>query len=132
MAVDSVIPMLGWGVVAVLLAVELVLAIASWIETGGPARPNHQTSLLITRSFAIRDHFETRRAQLNALRRQYPLLRLPGYGRHVRDAVRRLHPTQLTATPSTCPECRGSRMRGLPRCPGCARPLIEPAHAVSA
>jgi hypothetical protein len=118
--------------VAVLLAVELVLAIASWIETAGPARPSRPTSLLITRSFAIRDHFEARRPQLNAMRRRYPVLRLPGYGRQVRDAVRRLHPMPLMATPSTCPDCRSSRMRGLPRCPGCARRLIEPAHAASA
>ena len=126
------IQMVVAGLVGALLAVELVLALTSWIESGGRARSAHRTPLMLTRPVAIRDHFEARRFRLNALRRQYPVLRLPGHGREVRDAVRRLHPTQLSAAFTGCPECRGSRMRGLPRCMSCARRLIEPAHATMA
>jgi hypothetical protein len=128
---DSVLQTLAIGVVVTLLAFELVVAFASWLEATGGRRSNHRTPVHITRPFAIRDHFRERRLQLNALRGQYPVLRLPDHGRRVRDAIRGLQPTRLTATLTACPDCRGSRMRGLPRCPGCARRLIEPAHALA-
>jgi hypothetical protein len=129
---EPAIQILVTGLVGTLLAVELVLALTSWVESGGPARPGRRTSLLMTRPIAIRDHVQARRWQLNALRRQYPVLRLPAHGRRVRDAVRHLQSTTLTAAVSGCPDCRGSRMRGLARCPGCTRPLIAPAHPVVA
>jgi hypothetical protein len=129
---ESVIQMAVTGLVGAMLTVELVLALTSWVESGGRARSAHRTSLLMTRPRAIRHHFDERRLQLNAVKRQYPVLRLPGHGRRVRDAVRNLYPTRLTASFAGCLECRGSRMRGLPRCPGCGRRLIEPAHGAVA
>ena len=129
---ESLIQTFVAGLLGALLAVELVLALTSFVESGGRAGSGHRTSLLMSRPVAIRHHFETRRFRLNALKRQYPVLRLPGHGRRVRDAVRRLHLTPLTAEFPGCPDCRGSRLRGLPRCPSCARRLIEPAHAAVA
>jgi hypothetical protein len=129
---DSAIQMLVMGLVGAMLGVELVLALLSWVESGTEAPSRHQPALLMTRPVAIRDHFKTRRLQLNALKQQYAVLRVSGHGRRVRDAVRHLHPAPLAAAFGACPECRGSRLRGLARCPGCARRLVEPAHAVVA
>ena len=129
---ESAIQILVPGLVGALLTVELVLALTSWVESGGRAGSGPRATLLMTRPVAIRDHFEARRSQVNALRRRYPVLRLPGHGRQVRNAVRSLHTTTVTAAVPGCPDCRGSRLRGLPRCPSCARRLIEPAHAAVA
>jgi hypothetical protein len=125
---DSLLQTLAIGVVLVLLTFELFLALASWLETGGGSRATHGTPLLFTRPFAIRDHFVVRQHQLNELRRQYPILRAPGHGRQVRDAIRHLQPTDLTPSLVECSSCRGSRMRGIPRCPACGQHLIAPAH----
>jgi hypothetical protein len=129
---ESLIQILVVGLVGALLAMELVLAIMSWFESGGRAASNHRTPLLITRSFAIRDHFRARRARLSSLREEQRDLRLPGHRRRVRDAVRRLQPSRLTEALAGCPDCRGSRLRGLARCPACARRLVEPVHAAVA
>jgi hypothetical protein len=128
---DSLIQTLVLGLIAALLGFELCLAVMSWVEAVSRGRTRHRTTLLITRPFAFRDHFRERRTHLDALRRQYPVLRLPDHGRRVRAAARLLQPTWLTPTLAACPDCRGSRMRGLGRCPSCARRLIEPAHAAA-
>jgi hypothetical protein len=125
---DSLLQTLATGVVATLLTFELLVALASWLETGGDPRSSYRTPLLFTRPFAMRDHFRARRHQLSELRWQYPTLRAPGHGRQVRHAIRHLQPTRFTAASIGCPDCRGSRMRGLARCPACGHHLIAPAH----
>ncbi len=129
---ETLIQTLAAGLLVALLAMELVLAVTSWLEAGGRARSNHRTPLLLRRSFAIRDHFRAERARLSSRREEQRELRLPGHRRRVRDAVRRLQPTRLTEALAGCLDCRGSRLRGLARCQGCARPLVEPVHAAVA
>jgi hypothetical protein len=129
---DELIQPLAIGVIASLLALELVLALMSWVEARGGAGTTRRTAILVTQPFAIRSHFKARQAQINALRRDYLALRSPGHGHDVRRTIRSLQPTRFTALAMDCSACRGSRMRGLSRCPDCQRPLLAPAHGASA
>lgn len=129
---DVLIQTLAIGVVLTLLAFELTVAVTSWIEAGQAARLGDRTPLWFTRPFAIRDHMNVRASRVRALRREYPILRSPGYGHEVRNAIRRLRPAPPGDMLATCPTCRWSRRRGLEHCPACGSRLIVPAHAAPA
>lgn len=129
---DELIQALAIGVVLVLLAFELTIAVTSWVEAADTARMDHRTSLWFTRAFAIRDHMKIRASSISALRREYPALRSPGYGYEVRNAIRRLRPEAAADMAATCSTCRPSRRRGLEHCPACGSRLVVPAHAVAA
>ena len=128
---DELIQPFAIGVIVSLLAVELVLALSSWAEARG-AGSTRRVVILLSRPFAIQSHFKARQTQINALRQGHSELRSPGHGHDVRIAIRSLQPTRFTALVMDCSACRGSRKRGLARCPDCARPLLAPAHGALA
>jgi hypothetical protein len=100
------------GVLIALVAFEFVVAIASWLSARSTGRWTAGSDLWLSRPTAIRRHLATRRREFDAVRRQYPVLRSPGHGHEIRNAIRRLagprYPQVGVRQPATRPLLPGA------------------------
>ena len=100
------------GLLVALAGFEFLVAVGSWLGTRTRGPSTVRSDVWLSRPIEIRRHLAARRREFDAVRRQYPVLRSPGHGHEIRNAIRRLagprYPRVAVRQPATRPLLPGT------------------------
>ena len=100
------------GVLVALVAFESMVAVVSWLRARSSGPSTVSADVWLSRQTEIRRHLAARRREFDTVRWQYPVLRSPGHGHEIRNAIRHLagprYPRVALRQPATRPLLPGT------------------------